>query len=84
MSNQQIDIKFPKGGVLFIVIAVIAIILVSKSAVTIGSGERGVLYKMFGGVVTDEPPLNEGFNLVMPWNKVFKYNVRHQRTQSLL
>ena len=24
------------------------------------------------------PPLDEGFNLVMPWNKVFKYNVRQQ------
>lgn len=78
MSNQQIDFKFPKGGIIFIVIAVIAIILVSKSAVTIGSGERGVLYKWIGGVVTDQAPLDEGFNLVMPWNKVFKYNVRQQ------
>lgn len=78
MSNQQLDIKFPKGGIFFIVIAVVAIILISKSAVTIGSGERGVLYKWIGGVVTDEAPLDEGFNLVMPWNKVFKYNVRQQ------
>ncbi|MDG1529411.1 MAG: prohibitin family protein [Polaribacter sp.] len=78
MSNQQLDIKFPKGGIFFIVIAVVAIILVSKSAVTIGSGERGVLYKWIGGVVTDQAPLDEGFNLVMPWNKVFKYNVRQQ------
>lgn len=78
MSNQQLDIKFPKGGIFFIVIAVIAVIIISKSAVTIGSGERGVLYKWIGGVVTDEAPLDEGFNLVMPWNKVFKYNVRQQ------
>ena len=78
MSNQQIDIKFPKGGIFFIVIAVAAIILISKSAVTIGSGERGVLYKWIGGVETEAAPLDEGFNLVMPWNKVFKYNVRQQ------
>lgn len=78
MSNQQIDIKFPKGGIFFIVIAVIALIFISKSAVTIGSGERGVLYRMFGGVDTENPPLNEGFNIVAPWNKVFKYNVRQQ------
>ena len=78
MSNQQLDIKLPKGGIFFIIIAVIAIIVVSKSAVTIGSGERGVLYKWIGGVVTDQAPLDEGFNLVMPWNKVFKYNVRQQ------
>jgi regulator of protease activity HflC (stomatin/prohibitin superfamily) len=78
MSNQQLDIKFPKGGIFFIIIAVIAIIIVTKSAVTIGSGERGVLYKLMGGVVTDQDPLDEGFNLVMPWNKVIKYNVRQQ------
>ncbi|NVK52065.1 MAG: prohibitin family protein [Flavobacteriaceae bacterium] len=78
MSNQQLDIKFPKGGVFFIVLAVIAIIFISKSTVTIGSGERGVLYKWFGGVETEESPLNEGFNIVAPWNKVFKYNVRQQ------
>ena len=78
MSNQQLDIKFPKGGIFFIVIAVVAIIFISKSTVTIGSGERGVLYKMFGGVETEKPPLNEGFNIVAPWNSVFKYNVRQQ------
>lgn len=78
MSNQQIDIKFPKGGIFFIVIAVIALIFISKSTVTIGSGERGVLYKWFGGVETEQAPLDEGFNIVAPWNKVFKYNVRQQ------
>ena len=46
MSNQQLDIKFPKGGIFFIIIAVIAIIIVSKSAVTIGPGEGGVFLKL--------------------------------------
>ena len=79
MSNQQIDFKFPKGGVLFIIIAVLAIIFFSKAAVTIGSGEAGVLYRTFGGgVVTDEPALGEGFHLVAPWNKVIVYEVRQQ------
>jgi regulator of protease activity HflC (stomatin/prohibitin superfamily) len=60
-------------------IAVAAIILFSKSTVTIKSGQAGVLYKTFGGgVVTDEPALGEGFQLVFPWNKVFIYEVRQQ------
>jgi regulator of protease activity HflC (stomatin/prohibitin superfamily) len=47
--------------------------------VTIGSGEAGVLYKTFGdGVVTDKPPLGEGFHLVAPWNRVYIYEVRKQ------
>ena len=78
MANNQIEFKFPKGALFTIGIILTTIVLISKSAVTIGSGERGVLYEWIGGVVTDTPPLDEGFNLVMPWNKVFKYNVRQQ------
>ena len=79
MSNGQIDIRFPKGGIFFIITAVFAVIFFSKATVTIGSGEAGVLYKTFGGgVVTDEPALGEGFHLVAPWNKVIVYEVRQQ------
>lgn len=71
--------KFPKYGVLSIVLIIVLVIVLAKSAVTIGSGEAGVLYKTFGGgVVTDEPPLGEGFHIVAPWNKVIVYEVRQQ------
>jgi len=71
--------KLPKIGIPIIIIIIILIVLFAKSAVTIGSGEAGVLYKTFGGgVVTDEPPLGEGFHLVAPWNKVIVYEVRQQ------
>ena len=71
--------KLPKIALPTILIIIVAIILISKSAITIGSGEAGVLYRTFGGgVVTDEPPLGEGFHLVAPWNKVFVYEVRQQ------
>ena len=68
-----------KSLVGIIVVAVIAIIVLVNSAITIGSGEAGVLYRTFGGgVVTDEPPLGEGFHIVAPWNKVYVYEVRRQ------
>jgi regulator of protease activity HflC (stomatin/prohibitin superfamily) len=71
--------NLPKGIVGIIFLIIVAIIFISKSTVTIGSGERGVLYRTFGGgVVTDKPPLDEGFHFVLPWNKVFKYEVRQQ------
>jgi len=55
------------------------IILISKSAITIGPGRAGVLYKTFGGgVVTDTAPMGEGFHIVAPWNRVFVYEVRQQ------
>ena len=71
--------KLPKIALPVIFVLIALVILISKSAVTIGSGEAGVLYKTFGGgVVTDEPPMGEGFHIVAPWNKVFVYEVRQQ------
>ena len=71
--------KLPKIGLPILFVIVILIILIAKSTVTIDSGEAGVLYKTFsGGVVVDQPPLGEGFHLVLPWNRVFVYEVRQQ------
>ncbi len=71
--------KLPKIGLPILIVIVLAIVFISKSTITIGSGEAGVLYKTFGGgVVTDGPPLGEGFHLVAPWNKVIVYEVRQQ------
>ncbi|RKF03720.1 SPFH domain-containing protein [Tenacibaculum lutimaris] len=78
MTRNQVELKFPKFGML-IPVVIVLIIFIAKSTVTINSGEAGVLYKTFGGgVVTDEPPLGEGFHVVAPWNKVHVYEVRQQ------
>ena len=69
----------PRIGIPLLLGITFGMLILAKSIVTIGSGEAGVLYKIFdGGVVTDEPPMGEGFHLVMPWNKVFIYEVRQQ------
>ncbi|MFT4610823.1 MAG: prohibitin 1 [Glaciecola sp.] len=71
--------KLPKIALPFIIGVVVLIVLLMKSAVTIDSGEAGVLFETFGeGVVTDKPPMGEGFHLVAPWNKVYVYEVRQQ------
>jgi len=71
--------KLPKIGVPILIAVIVLIVLLAKSAVTIDSGEAGVLYKTFGGgVVTDAPPLGEGFHIIAPWNKVHVYEVRQQ------
>ena len=55
------------------------IVFISKASINIGYGEAGVLFKTFGGgVVTDEPPLGEGFHIIAPWNQVYIYNVKQQ------
>lgn len=71
--------RLPKIALPAVFVILLLIIIITKSAVIIGSGEAGVLYKTLGdGVVTDKPPLGEGFHIVAPWNKVFVYEVRRQ------
>ena len=71
--------KLPKIGLPIIILAFVLIVFVSKSSINIGYGEAGVLFKTFsGGVVTEQPPLGEGFHVIAPWNKVFIYNVKQQ------
>ena len=78
MAQQQ-QLQFPKGILPIVFIGIILLIFISKSTVTIEAGEAGVLWKRFaGGVVTDQPPLGEGFHLVAPWNTVIIYETRQQ------
>lgn len=71
--------RLPKIALPVVIVVIVVGILLAKSAVTIGSGEAGVLYRTFGGgVVTDEPPMGEGFHIVAPWNRVYIYEVRQQ------
>jgi len=71
--------KLPKIAMPIVVLIIIVVIVLSKSTLTIGSGQAGVLYKTFGGgVVTDQAPLGEGFHIIAPWNRVFIYEVRQQ------
>ena len=71
--------KLSKIGLPVVVLVMFAFIVLMKSAVNIGYGEAGVLFKTFGGgVVTDEPAIGEGFHIIAPWNKVYLYNVKQQ------
>jgi len=68
-----------KMPILIIGSLVLLAFVLMKSAVNIGSGEAGVEFRTFsGGVVTDKPPLGEGFHLIAPWNDVFIYNIKQQ------
>ncbi|MFK8060863.1 MAG: prohibitin family protein [Polaribacter sp.] len=78
MANNQMDIKFPKGGVFFIILAVAALILFSKSTVTIGPGEGGVIFETLGDGINTEKTYGEGFHIVAPWNKMIVRKVRQQ------
>jgi prohibitin 1 len=77
MNNQPRN--FNPKSIPVLIGVVFLIIMMFKSTYTVPSGHAGVLYKTFGGgVVTNEPPLGEGFHVVAPWNNVTIYETRQQ------
>lgn len=78
MANNQMELNFPKGGVLLIFIVVAVIILFSKSTVTIGPGEGGVVFERFGDGINTDKTYGEGFQIVAPWNEMIVRKVRQQ------
>ena len=78
MATRQPEINFPKGGVFFIIIAVFVLILFSKSTVTIGPGEGGVVFERFGDGINTDKTYGEGFQIVAPWNEMIVRKVRQQ------
>ena len=70
--------KFPKLGLPIIFIIGAIVILISKTAVTIGPGEGGVLFERFGDGIDTEQTYGEGFHIVAPWNSMLIHKVRQQ------
>jgi regulator of protease activity HflC (stomatin/prohibitin superfamily) len=66
-----------------IILGVIALVFIlvfsSTSFITIESGEKGVLFKKFGGGLQKDKIYEQGFHVVAPWNTMFVYNVRKQQ-----
>jgi len=78
MTKNQVDLNFPKGGVFLTIVAVVGIFLLSKSTVTIGPGEGGVIFESLGGGIDTEKTYGEGFQFMLPWNKMIVRKVRQQ------
>src|SRR6266699_2150208 len=68
------------GRIYLMVATLVAIVLYPHMVVTVPSGDVGVLWKRFGGGTVLDPRRlkNEGFNLILPWNQVFLYDLRLQ------
>jgi len=66
-----------KGLYVLIAIAVLAILLFSKTFVKIDSGHAGLVYHTFSdGIDVNDPPLTQGLQFILPWNDVIHYEIR--------
>ena len=77
MKNRKIGQgKLITTGVI-IFIALIAILIFSNATfLTIDAGERGVIFKRFGGGLDKETIYEPGFHIIAPWNNMYLYKVR--------
>jgi regulator of protease activity HflC (stomatin/prohibitin superfamily) len=78
--RRFIENYLPMVVIYLMVATLVAIVLYPHMAITVPSGEVGVLWKRFGGGTVLDPRRlkNEGFNLILPWNQVFLYDLRLQ------
>ncbi len=69
-----------------IVGAIIVIILIFSNSIffTIGNGERGVIFKRFGGGLDTEKVYGEGFHAKPPWNILYKYDIKKQEQEETM
>ncbi len=77
----------PRLRSIFIVIGVSVfafILLWSSITVTINPGEKGVLFRKFGGGLDKEHAIGQGFHFIAPWNTMFIYNVKVQEDKSIM
>ena len=67
---------FPVAGI--IALLVVVVISWNSITVTIDAGNRGVLFRKFGGGIDLEHVYPEGFHFIAPWNTMTQYEVRQQ------
>ncbi len=73
---------FPVVGI----IAFLVILFISWNSitVTIDAGNRGVLFRKFGGGIDLDHVYPEGFHFIAPWNTMTQYEVRQQEIEETM
>ena len=70
----------PRALVMGIAGLIFIVLFGSSMFVTIEPGEKGVLFKKFGGGLDREVVYPQGFHIIAPWNTMFVYDVKFKDT----
>lgn len=78
MANKQAQLppSVIKYGIIAFIVLFFLSILSNTTFLTIDPGYKGVEFKRFGGGLIKDKIYDQGFHVIMPWNKVFLYDVR--------
>ncbi len=75
-KREEISPKLFKYGVLAFILLMLFIILSSTVFITLQPGERGVIFKKFGGGIDKDQVYDQGFHVVAPWNRMIIYDTQ--------
>lgn len=83
MAQRRANVEFPKFSgnfskyiIYFFLFIAAFMILTSTTFITIDPGEKGVLFKKFGGGLEKDRVYGQGFHIVAPWNSMIIYDIR--------
>jgi regulator of protease activity HflC (stomatin/prohibitin superfamily) len=78
--RRFVERYLPSVVIYLMVATLIVVVLLPHMVVTVPSGQVGVLWKRFaGGTVLDPRELrDEGLHVILPWDKLFLYDLRVQ------
>ena len=76
MENQGL----PKAMIMGIVGLIFIVLFGSSMFYTIDPGEKGILFKKFGGGLDKETIYGQGFHIIAPWNTLHVYDVKIHET----
>tara|TARA_Y100001954_G_scaffold236211_1_gene296034 strand:- start:249 stop:1076 length:828 start_codon:yes stop_codon:yes gene_type:complete len=76
MENQGL----PRTMVIVIVSLIFLVLFGSSIFYTIEPGEKGVIFKKFGGGLDKEKIYEQGFHVIAPWNTLHIYDVKINET----
>jgi prohibitin 1 len=63
-------------GIITMVVLIFVLALSNSIFLTINPGQRGVLFKRFGGGLDKQYIYKQGFHMIAPWNTMYIYDVR--------
>lgn len=73
--------KLITTGIIIFIGLIFVLILSNATFLTIEAGERGVLFKRFGGGLDKTHIYDPGFHIVAPWNSMYVYEVREKQLE---
>lgn len=73
--------KMITSGIVIFLLLMVVLIFSNATFLTIDAGERGVIFKRFGGGLDTEHIYTPGFHIIAPWNNMYLYDVREKQIE---